>query len=91
MAGWFHHFHAHVRGGTCEVSPDLRYLVVAAAGQGSPDYHITIVDLARPSSRKLSDERASDIAWSPGGDRLAATVDDRLLIIDGSGRTATRT
>jgi Tol biopolymer transport system component len=80
-----------VRGGEWELSPDGRYVAVAAAGQGSPHYHVTLVDLATSSSRRLSDETAGDITWSPNGDQLAATVGDRIVLLDPSGQTAPRT
>jgi Tol biopolymer transport system component len=73
------------------VSPDGRFVAVAAAGQGSPDYHVTLVDLTGPSSRRVSDEPASDVSWSPGSDRIAATVGDRIVIIDPSGQSPSRT
>jgi Tol biopolymer transport system component len=80
-----------VRGGEWELSPDGRHVAVAAAGQGSPYYHVTLVDLATSSSRRLSDETAGDITWSPNGDQLAATVADRIVLLDPSGQTAPRT
>ena len=79
-----------VRGGTWKVSPDGRHVAVAAAGQGVPNPHVTIVDLSGAPARTASDEPASAVAWSPGGDQLAATVQDRLVIIDASGRAPAR-
>jgi Tol biopolymer transport system component len=80
-----------VRGGEWQVSPDGRHVAVAAAGQGSPHYHVTVVDLATGTPTRLSDETADDIAWSPDGTRLAATVGYRLLLLDPSGQSAPQT
>jgi TolB protein len=80
-----------VRGGDWAVSPDGAQLAVAAAGQGSPHYHVTLVDLATGAARRISDERADDVAWSPGGDRLAVTVGSRIVLLDPSGQAAPRT
>jgi dipeptidyl aminopeptidase/acylaminoacyl peptidase len=73
------------------VSPDGRHVAVAGAGQGSPRSHVLVVDLAGRSSRRVSDEPASGVAWSPNGDRLAVTVQDRLLVLDVGGSPPPRT
>jgi len=74
-----------------EQSPDGGTLAVAAAGQGSPRYHLTLVDLAGGRApRRIGDEQASDVAWAPDGGRLAIVVADRILVVDPSGPAPAR-
>ena len=77
---------------TWALSPDGTRLAVAAAGQGDPHPHLTLVDLASGASRRLSDEPTSDVRWSPDGTHLAVIVGERILLLDpaGTARELTR-